>query len=168
MTEQVTGVIAQVRKDRKGFKLDNDMWYSCYKTSMLGSANAGDSVAFQMKKNGDWNNVVGVVEVVGQGHLPPDASAGGAQTSAAVWQPPFYQKNLGYLVKTFPVPAKHPDRSIIRQNCMAHATALVCAGCTADEEAADAVIKLARTFEAYATGALDEDTIANALKQTDV
>lgn len=38
---------------------------------------------------------------------------------------PYYEKNAGFLVKQFPVPIDHPDRSIIRQNAMAHAVKII-------------------------------------------
>lgn len=49
---------------------------------------------------------------------PAGASASGGASGGAV---PHYSKNAGFLVKTFPVPIDHPDRSIIRQNSIGHA-----------------------------------------------
>lgn len=73
-----------------------------------------------------------------------------------------------YNGKAFPVPALHPDRSIVRQNSVTNARELVSsAGTFYDsgeptefkvnswDEAADIIIKLARKFEAYSCGDLD-------------
>ena len=68
---------------------------------------------------------------------------------------PHYSKSAGFVVKTFPVPLDHPDRSIIRQNAMAHALrALEISGF--DDIDPDAVVEraiaLAMKVEDYATG----------------
>ncbi len=63
--------------------------------------------------------------------------------------------------KAFPVPALHPDRAIIRQNALAHASRCLATASWAtdeefaDEEFADRVVAMARKFEAYSTGDLD-------------
>ena len=44
-----------------------------------------------------------------------------APSGGASGGPKYYEKNAGFLTKTFPVPMDHPDRSIIRQNAMTHA-----------------------------------------------
>jgi len=63
--------------------------------------------------------------------------------------------------KEFPIPALHPDRSIIRQNSLAHATKLYCDGGNLKpdfnsmedmKKAAEDIIELAYLFEEYATG----------------
>ena len=96
------------------------------------------------------------------GTVPASASASGGASGGAV---PHYSKNAGFLVKTFPVPIDHPDRSIIRQNALGHArAALNDAGymVTFDapdgewklhpEEYMERVIALAMAFEDFATG----------------
>lgn len=67
--------------------------------------------------------------------------------------------------KEFPVPLLHPDRSIIRQNALGHATKLYCDGGWAVNEddlakAAEKIIEIAYQFEEYASGQRE----VNALK----
>ena len=50
-----------------------------------------------------------------------DAPAASAAPAAGGAGPKYYEKNAGFLTKTFPIPIDHPDRSIIRQNAMTHA-----------------------------------------------
>lgn len=71
-------------------------------------------------------------------------------------KPAYYQKDLGFLSKKFPVPIDHPDRSIIRQNAMAHALRVLelhGIDLTNPEEATvDKAIRLAMKVEDFTSG----------------
>lgn len=82
----------------------------------------------------------------------PGAAAGGHK---------YYEKNAGFLMKQFPVPMDHPDRSIIRQNSMSHATNIAVANGVFDQAKAenwddeqlfDVLIQYAMKIEDFATG----------------
>jgi len=79
-------------------------------------------------------------------------SADSAQASA-----PALSSGSSFKGKVFPVPVDHPDRSIIRQNSLAHATRLLDGELDDDDfdALADKVIALARRFEAYSSGDLE-------------
>lgn len=63
----VTGIVSSVRKDGKGFKLDNGSWYSGFTALPVA---VGQKVSFGYVQNGDFKNVSG-----------PISSSGGGSTS---------------------------------------------------------------------------------------
>lgn len=99
----------------------------------------------------------------------PAAPAGGASGD----KPKYYEKNAGFLTKTFPIPMDHPDRSIIRQNAMTHAVKIVEATIPADEqfESADAmleeVIRVAMKVEDFTTGDYEYKKLAEMETNSD-
>lgn len=106
-----------------------------------------------------------------------EADAADAPAPAAPAPQQKYANDKGFLVKMFPVPVDHPDRSIIRQNALTQANNLF-SGVTSTSElitfyeqdngkqpasvdellawCKDKVLDLAYEFEAYSTGDLEE------------
>ena len=91
---------------------------------------------------------------------PISRGAGGGASPAPALEVPKSSsggRNYGGVAKEFPVPPLHPDRSIIRQNALAHATKLYCSNVAPGEitnldVAAECIVTLAYKFEEYATG----------------
>ena len=134
----VTGTVGWAGKNKFGkfsLKLDeNPNWYnSQYEIK----ASKGDTVEF----DDGGKNYVNKLRVVG------GSTGGGSGTAQA--------SNTSGMTK---------DRTIIRQNSLGHATELVTSFLSVDvagghsevEQAADFVIEIARKFESYSTGDLDE------------
>lgn len=66
--------------------------------------------------------------------------------------------NAGQPVYGFPIPLRDKQRSIIRQNSLAHATQVYVAGTFAiptGQEVAASIIKMARSFEEYSAGDIE-------------
>jgi hypothetical protein len=109
--------------------------------------NVGDLVSIDHK--GDTYNTI--LNILRGGATPaPEAGAPGPTTT-------LHTRATG---KEFPIPALHPDRSIVRQNSLSHASRIVAAGTipwdfSTPLKVADIVIELARRFEAYSCGDLD-------------
>ena len=58
-----SGLIQSVRKDRKGFKID-EVWYSGYTPDELNGASKGDTVTLEYTEKGQYKNIVkGTVQV---------------------------------------------------------------------------------------------------------
>ena len=55
MKSEVTGIVKAVRKDGKGYKLDDDKWYSVYKGSVKGKR--GDKVKLSVTIKEVGNNI---------------------------------------------------------------------------------------------------------------
>ncbi len=159
-----SAVVEALSKDNKRV-LVGGAWYGSY--NPLTGVNKGDVVSFNFVKKGQWNNIKGAVEVVASGGAPssdrggPAPSMNSPASQAAI--APNYDKNAGYLVKRFPVPADHPDRSIIRQNAIGNAIRALEAtlwtnshveSMSHDELFVD-IMGLATKFEKYATGDLE-------------
>lgn len=140
-----SGFIEFVKGDGKSFKMDDGKWYSVFSASQLKAAK-GDYVEFNYVVNGSFNNAKGTVSTATP---PAGAKASGSTVMGA--------SKSGFVAKEFPVPPLHPDRSIIRQNSLTHATRVVMEGCyySSLEEAATTIIETARMFEAYSCGDLD-------------
>lgn len=135
----VSGVVQEV-KDGKRVKIQGE-WYGSF--NPIGDVNAGDSVTFDWApdKTGKYKNIKGAVNVVSRGGSGGVAQSGGASTSGG------------------------RDLIIVRQNALAHATALVVAAGVDDAwKAQDLVLRLAVDFARYsATGEFDAvDDIPNA------
>jgi len=140
---KVTGVVEyQPRANKYGFYSlrVNGTYYSCGKTDP--GINKGQSVAFDAEQNekGYWD-IKGDVTTSGAAPAP---SGGGS-------------KKGGYHDRPFPLPPRHGDRVIVRQNALAHATGVVSALVDLNDKVTDAgmaerVVTVARIFEAYACG----------------
>lgn len=145
--------IVSMRRDRKGFKLEDDIWYTTY-TPMSADIERGDVVTFNYEKKGNFHNIKGGIEkVTGEG----EGTVSAPQSSGS-----FSRAREPYV--GFPVPVADKGRAIIRQNALTNAVTSVLA-MTEDKvlhklddwEYQDRVIKLARYFEAYSTGDIDTE-----------
>ncbi len=106
----VTGVVQAV-KDGKRLQVNGD-WYGSF--NPVGNVNAGDNVTFNWEpdKTGKYRNIKGAVTVVA-GASNPVSSGGGVVTTGG------------------------RDLIIVRQNALAHATALVVASGVSDAVCSD-------------------------------
>lgn len=154
-----TGFIEGVSKDGKRFKMGED-WFSAFASSQMNGCAKGDYVSFTYTEKpsptGDvYRNV--------KGNLTKATPPADAPVTAAKM---FGKSSGGFVAKEFPVPPFHPDRSIIRQNSLAHATDLInaigygyiggsLAHAPTAAEYAERIIEVARMFEAYSSGDLD-------------
>lgn len=158
------------------------VWYECgYKKP--GGVGIGSLVQFEAEKKFGKMAVVGEVVTAAAGTPPSQPAApaapraSGSGYSRGDSTPPqrdeagVLRSNRGDAIKEFPVPVMHPDRSIIRQNALAHATNIVIAfragsekvdlGSQEDWDAiTDRVIAVAYDLERYATGAIERDAVA--------
>lgn len=167
---KVVGTVQAMRRDRKAIQVDG-VWYSSY-TPINGTVGNGVDVEFDFVTKGSFNNIKGAIVVTGGSAAEPAPSAALVTAAKEYRQnlPEHYQNlNHATLVKSFPVPLLHPDRSIIRQNALNHATQVVLSRSSAAGKNADAVaddiIKTAIKFEAYATGQLELEAINSANKK---
>lgn len=167
---QVTGIVEKV--GNKAVYI-NSVRYGAFNASQLAGATEGDQVQFMYKTSpdGKWNNIQGDIIVTAKGQATSPKPTGQQFSSGPpVELPNHYMIAKGYmnLVKTFPMETDHPDRSIVRQNCVGNATALVAAtlGKGGDFVAASQqVLELARFFESYCTGELDDAERDAALEE---
>ena len=74
----VKGTIVSQRRDRKGFKLDDDEWYSSFET--LSGVDLGDVVEFEYVAKGRWKNIKGKINKVSGGS--GSSSGGGGEPPA--------------------------------------------------------------------------------------
>ena len=157
MNDRATGFIKAVRKDGKGFQLDDGNWYGVFAATQL-KANKGDYVEFAYKsviKNGnEYRNVQGVVSgtVVspsgGSMREIPENNSGGQSRSPLM----------------LPVMLAR-ERAIIRQNALTNAVQY--AG-SVNGVTVDFVIGIAREFEAYTSGDYDIETARRSLEEENV
>ncbi len=143
---QVTGIVKEVNNRGKGKGsniLVNGIKYGCFDpvAAHIDTLVAGEEVTFGTVVNGTWTNIdnKGVIKTGNTG---------------AVTAAPSAPKKGGAYGKAFPIPPLDGQRSIVRQNSLAHATALVnnyCNEMTIDQRTA-LVIETAKCFEAYSCG----------------
>lgn len=158
------GVIEALTKDGKGFLIDGQ-WYKCFTPAMM-KATKGDFVSFsykQVEKDGrTYNNVSGVVSGSGGSGTVPNSGtvskvAGATQTA---------QRDPLML----PVLLTR-ERAIIRQSSLAQAVNYgnYGEGTQANKVmSVDDIIRVAREFEAYASGDLDIETAKQSLSMEDL
>lgn len=157
MMTKLNGFIETMGADGKRFKLDDGNWYSAFKSDQI-KAGKGDYVEFTYAMNGTFRNVKGSVN---KATAPADAPTKPYGATAS-------ERGAKFVAKEFPVPPLHPDRSIIRQNSLSHACEVVnMAGdwSCGEKDIAERVIEIARMFEAYSTGDLDQGIADEAVKQ---
>lgn len=168
-----SGVVEGMTADGKRFKLDDGEWYSVFNSSQAKGVSTGSFIEFMYtstnKDGRTYNNIKGSVTV---GTAPASRPVTGTSPSAAPASGG-YTDSRGFVLKQFPVPALHPDRSIIRQNSLTQANSMLntvygmsdlnaletCA------EVAEKLIEIARMFEAYSCGELDETIAMAAVKE---
>lgn len=165
MNDRATGYIKAVRKDGKGFQLDDGNWYGVFAAAQL-KANKGDYVEFAYKsviKNGnEYRNVQGVVSGTSVGSVSsggsmreiPEGNNSGGQSCSPLMLPVMLAR----------------ERAIIRQNALTNAVNLasVCQMARDGKVSAETVINLAREFEAYTSGDYDIDTARKSLEEESV
>lgn len=155
------GVIEAVTKDGKGFLIEG-IWYKCFTPTML-KAGKGEFVSFSYKEvnsNGRvFYNVSGIVTGSGNCMTSNTTSNGLSSAPAPSYQPA--QRDPLML----PVMLAR-ERAIIRQSSLAQAVNYVkdcMSGITTDE-----VIRIAREFEAYASGDADIEAAKNSLSNESI
>ena len=149
------GNVESKRRDGKGIKLQDGNWYSTFKSSDTEGVNRGDLVEFEYTQKGNFNNIQGEITVLTA--TPSSGSSSQAPASASK------------MYRPFPVPKDHGDRAIIRQNVLRHATSVVLARSSEDENldyVVEAVVQVARELEKYATGELDAEALANLVDES--
>ena len=121
-----SGVVTEV-KDNKRFKIDG-AWYSSFNAAPF-PVNPGDTISFDWVQKGDYRNIKSSVSKSASGAAPVASSGGGSASGSAT----------------------NRDLTIIRQNALAHATALVVASGVKGDlyDAQDLVIDLAKKFAKY-------------------
>lgn len=158
------GVIEALTKDGKGFLIDGQ-WYKCFTPAMMKAAK-GDFVSFsykQVEKDGrTYNNVSGVVSGSGGSGTVPNsgtvskvAGVGPTQTRDPLMLPVLLTR----------------ERAIIRQSSLAQAVNYgnYGEGTQANKVmSVDDIIRVAREFEAYASGDLDIETAKLSLNNEDL
>lgn len=140
------GVVDAVRRDGKGLKIGED-WYSAFDASQMAGIGRGDHVEFDFAPKGMYKNIKGNVSKV--------ADSGGATTGVST---------------EVAKPSLARERTIIRQNALSHATTLVVANTnvsdpTEMDSTVEEIIRVARMFEAYATGDSDLEEAEAALAE---
>jgi hypothetical protein len=158
------GVIEALTKDGKGFLIDGQ-WYKCFTPAMM-KATKGDFVSFsykQVEKDGrTYNNVSGVVSGSGGSGTVPNsgtvskvAGVGPTQTRDPLMLPVLLTR----------------ERAIIRQSSLAQAVNYgnYGEGTQANKVmSVDDIIRVAREFEAYASGDLDIENAKKSLNNEDL
>lgn len=137
---EVTGVVEAIstKYDKFGI-LVNDKWYDT-KFPPVPAPNRGDEVTF----DDGGKKYINKLRITSAGSSPAKVSTGGSTMKAG----------------GFPVDPLARERSIIRQNALAHATNVVTSfdpkGST-DAELAERILVVARMFERYSAGDLDRE-----------
>ena len=159
-----TGTITAMSRDGKRFQIDDGEWYSVFSSAQMNGAMRGSNVNFSYvttppkgPEGRAYNNV--------KGNLTINAGAAPAPTTGAS-KPAATGGTGGFRGgRSFPVGPLDPERSIIRQNSLAHAVKMaeqIPGGRPDDwEDYVDWVIAMARRVEAYSSGDLDAE-IADA------
>ena len=162
------GVIETV-KDGKRLKMNNGNWYSAFAASQTNEAAVGDTVSFMYAEgkpdsNGNpYLNIKGNVTIVAKAASSAASPVTAAQGTPTTKPALPYLDSRGYVLKQFPVPADHPDRSIIRQNSLSHACKFFELNALRGEADVEDIISVARIFETYSSGETDEAAIKQLL-----
>lgn len=162
---EVKGTVEAVKRDRKGFKLDDGSpdgtWYNNGFKTLPEEVQRGAEVVVEVKPETTfWQKV----EVTGGSPKPSQGQSRGNGASAPAQDLPkhyFVAKGYANLRKEFPLKHDHPDIAIIRQNALTNANALVASQGLQDMDPQQ-VIAIAREFEAYTTGQMDVQMISDA------
>lgn len=79
MVETASGNIKNVRKDNRGFELDNGSWYSMMKGTLPIELKRGDGVSIKYTTNGRYNNIESVSKTGSSSGSPPSSSYSGSK-----------------------------------------------------------------------------------------
>lgn len=164
---KVSGSIKSMRKDRKGFQLDNGEWYSAYRP-LPEALGQGVVVEFDFVSKGQWKNIQGSVQTVAGATSTNETSQAHEATGGGATAPqlPNHYLNTNYasLIKQFPLPFDHPDRAIVRQNSLTNAVNLLTSmghdlSKMKVDNMVDHVLEIAQKFEEYSTGDLERKAL---------
>ena len=163
MSNNITGIVQEVNNNGMGKGSNvvvNGQKYGCYDPVKTGIdiVAVGDEVSFDWAQKGQYINIMGRVNKTGNTGVPTPAPVVTAPKAAGGNKGGWGNKGV------FPVPALDGQRSIIRQNSVTNAVNLIVGS---NEPApliegldmvdlAEYTIKVAKVFEAYSTGDLDE------------
>ena len=159
MSNTITGIVQEVNNNglAKGSNIVvNGQKYGCYDPVKTGIdiVNAGDEVTFAWAQKGSYINIMGSVTKTGNtGAVPMAAAAASPKAAGGGSKGGWGNKGV------FPVPALDGQRSIIRQNSVTNAVNLIGHYDSFDGnlmETAAQVIEVAKVFEAFSSGDMDE------------
>lgn len=164
MSGNITGIVQEVNNNGMG-KGSNIMVdgrkFGCYDPIKTGIdvVSVGDEVSFAWATKGQYTNIMGRVNKTGNTGTPtatPAPASGGGNKGGG---------QSGDFV--FPIPALNYQRSVVRRDAIHSAVALFVsteadAGMDA-VQAAERVVTIARVFEEYEAGDLDEKEAADAV-----
>ncbi len=169
MSNSQTGIVTEVKNigmaKGSGLVLDNGMRYGVYDPASTGldKVAVGDTVSFNYKSSGKWNNIQGAITVT--------SSGGGAPAWAAPVTKAAPKAAGGRSFGTFPIPPLDGQRSIIRQNSITNAVNTVSAMVANDKAAMkgidliSTIIETAKRFEEYSSGDLDAKEAKEAIEK---
>src|SRR5574342_583455 len=138
--EKMQGTIEKAARNGKAFLIDEE-WYSVYKAQQANGAEAGDYVEFEyetvVKGGQSFRNIQGSVTV--KGAEKKSAPARSSSRTEASDDSKEEASRARYEAK---------DRSIVRQNMLRHATAIVMGSNPGSlDDAVDDVMAVARRWE---------------------
>lgn len=167
----LTGIVQEVINNGigkgSGLRVDG-VKYGAYDPVKTGFGNneiqMGDEVTFEWSQRGQYKNIMGRVTKTGNTGTPAPASASP--------KPQGRSGGKGYSRGVFPIPVDDMQRSIIRQNSVTNAVAIVTKFEGDDvvdaETAAKRVIEVAQILEEYSAGDIDARMVEEATKQLQV
>jgi hypothetical protein len=155
--ETVTGVVGKTY-DKAIYV--NSTRYSAFNPSQLNGVSEGATVEFKAQTSpcGQYNNIKGNVSVVAAGS---SATVTNIAPAPSVDLPPHYSLMKGYVTKLteYPLPADHPDNSIINQNSLTNAVNYY----NGADIAPETVLETARIFAEFSSGRMDATAKDEAL-----
>ena len=148
MNETITSQIKAKRRDSQAIKLSDEEWYSVHPNRVgdLAPFQKGDNVVVEYKLNGQYRNITSCKynsEMSGQ---TAHKTNGAGETSR-----PRNNSPKQFVAREFPMPATHPDRTILRSVAL--------------KAAVDHFVSSdARYYEDYLSGDLDAKQAANLIE----
>ena len=161
--EEMEGTVEAVARSGKALKIGDD-WFNAMKAEQLSGTKAGDLVAFEyeLKKVGgqEFRNIKGDVEIVEEGEAQPAArSSGGRSSGRSSYSRGDSGRSSGRSYSGGRGSSGGEDtrqRMIVRQNSLTQANAMFATlaaagqlGGQSPEDLADAILEIAKVFEAY-------------------
>lgn len=161
--EQMEGAVEAVARSGKALKIGDD-WFNAMKTDQMEGVKAGDVVAFEyeLKKVGgqEFRNIKGEVEIVEEGEEKPQRrSSGGGSSGRSNYSRGDSGRGASRSSGGSRGSAGSEDtrqRMIVRQNSLTQANAMFATlaaagqlGEQSPEDLADAILEIAKVFEAY-------------------
>jgi len=159
MNETITSQIKAKRRDSQAIKLSDEEWYSVHPNRVgdLAPFQKGDNVVVEYKLNGQYRNITSCKynsEMSGQ---TAHKTNGAGETSR-----PRNNSPKQFVAREFPMPATHPDRTILRSVALKAAVDhFVSSDVPVNKETE---IEYARYYEDYLSGDLDAKQAANLIE----